>query len=54
METDIRTMEILKGQLPKKVYNLVIEWAIEHRAELMIDWELMRNDSQPNPIKHLV
>lgn len=54
VEIDIRTLEILKGQLPKKVYNLVLEWATEHRIELMEDWDLMRNDNQPNPIKPLV
>jgi hypothetical protein len=28
------------GTLPKKVTALVIEWAFEHRQELMEDWEL--------------
>jgi Domain of unknown function (DUF4160) len=54
VEIDIRTLEILKGKLPNKVYNLVIEWALEHRTELMEDWDLMRNDNKPKPIKPLV
>jgi len=33
---------------------LTIEWAIEHRSELMNDWELMRNDLPPNPIEPLI
>lgn len=52
-EVDIRTMEIIVGELPKRVYNLVVEWATEHREELMNDWNLMRNDEQPLPIKPL-
>lgn len=54
VEIRIDTLEILKGNLPKRVLNLVIEWAIEHRAELMNDWELMRNDKAPLPIKPLI
>lgn len=33
-EIDIKTLEIIDGTLPKRVRNLVIEWAIEHREEL--------------------
>ena len=54
VEIRIDTLEILKGNLPKRVLNLVIEWAIEHRTELMNDWELMRNDKAPLPIKPLI
>jgi len=53
-EIDINTLEIIAGDLPKRVRNLVIEWAIDHRDELMEDWELMRNDSKPKPIEPLV
>jgi len=53
-EIDINTLEIIAGDLPKRVRNLVIEWAIDHRDELMEDWELMRNDSKPNPIEPLI
>ena len=53
-EIDIKTLEIIAGKLPKRVRNLVIEWAIDHREELQIDWELMRNDKEPKPIDPLV
>ncbi|TAF74718.1 MAG: DUF4160 domain-containing protein [Bacteroidetes bacterium] len=53
-EISIETLEIIKGNLPNKVYNLVIEWAILHQKELLSDWELLRNDSQPKKIKPLV
>ena len=36
---DIHTLEILEGSLPKRARLLTIEWAIEHRAELLINWE---------------
>lgn len=53
-EINIETMEIKHGSLPKKVYALVLEWATEHREELMNDWNMMRDDKKPNPIKPLV
>jgi Domain of unknown function (DUF4160) len=43
----------LAGQLPKRIYNLVVEWALEHREELMTDWDLMRNDKEPEKIEPL-
>ncbi|HRC32450.1 MAG TPA: DUF4160 domain-containing protein [Bacteroidia bacterium] len=54
VEIRIDTLEVLKGSLPKRVLNLVIEWAIDNRAELLNDWELMRNDKAPLPIKPLI
>ena len=37
---NIQTLEIINGSLPKRALALVLEWASEHRAELMEDWEL--------------
>ncbi len=37
---DINTLEIIKGQLPRRVLALTIEWSIMHRNELRQDWEL--------------
>lgn len=34
---DIRTVEIIEGSLPRRTLGLNIEWAIEHRSELMKD-----------------
>jgi hypothetical protein len=53
-EVLIETLEIKEGQLPKRIYNLVVEWALEHKAELMEDWDLMRNDNEPKKIEPLV
>jgi hypothetical protein len=33
-------LKLIEGGLPKRVISLVIEWAFEHRDELMEDWEL--------------
>lgn len=53
-EINIETFEIIAGNLPKKVYNLVVEWALEHRDELMYDWQLMRDDKEPKRIEPLI
>lgn len=52
-EIDIQTLEIIAGDLPIRVYKLTVEWALEHRNELIQNWNLMRNDEQPLPIKPL-
>lgn len=36
----ISDLVIIEGQLPKRVIALVLEWAFEHRHELMEDWRL--------------
>lgn len=38
----IATLEIESGFLPRRAVSLVIEWAVEHRRELQLDWELAR------------
>jgi len=52
-EIDIRTLQILSGELPKRAKTLVLEWADEHRDELMLDWELARNMAELKPIEPL-
>jgi hypothetical protein len=32
---DIQTLQILEGDLPKRAKLLTIEWALEHREELL-------------------
>lgn len=41
-EIDIITLQIISGDLPKRAKLLVLEWADEHRTELMEDWDLAR------------
>ncbi len=37
---DIKTLGIRNGKLPRRAVGLVLEWAIEHRQELLEDWNL--------------
>lgn len=38
-EYDILTLEILAGKLSKRAHWLVVEWALEHRDELLKNWQ---------------
>lgn len=40
---DIRTLEIIEGSLPKRAKVLTVEWALEHRNELLANWEKARS-----------
>jgi hypothetical protein len=37
-QIDICTLEVIEGDLPRRALALVLEWAMEHRSELMEDW----------------
>jgi len=37
---DIRTLTVLDGRLPRRAMALVLEWAAEHRDELLQNWTL--------------
>jgi hypothetical protein len=50
---DIRTLEVIEGSLPKRALALVLEWASEHRAELMEDWDLCNRMQTPKKIAPL-
>ena len=41
-EIDIRTLQVIEGELPKRAKSLVLEWADEHRDELIDNWEKAR------------
>lgn len=36
---NIKTLELIEGDLPKRAKNLVLEWAKIHQNELMEIWE---------------
>lgn len=38
----IADLRLIEGYLPRRVVSLVLEWAFEHRDELMEDWELVQ------------
>ena len=53
MPTISQTLEVIEGRLPRRALVMVLEWANEHRAELMEDWNLCRAKQLPKPIKPL-
>lgn len=50
---DIRELRVLRGGLPRRAMALVLEWAAEHRDELMENWNLCRDMQAPKPIEPL-
>lgn len=50
---NIRTLEVLEGSMPRRALALVLEWAQEHRAELLEDWELCAHNQHPKKIRPL-
>jgi len=47
---DIQTLGVIRGELPSRAMSLVLEWAHQHREELLRDWELCAQNQQPNKI----
>lgn len=50
---NIRTLEVMQGGLPKRALALVLEWASEHRADLLENWERCERMGTPNRIAPL-
>jgi hypothetical protein len=46
-------LEVIMGSLPKRALALVLEWASEHRAELMEAWNLCARMQTPKKIEPL-
>ena len=52
-EIEIQTLHIIEGDLPRRAKALVLEWAEEHREELMENWNLAREMHELKNIKPL-
>jgi hypothetical protein len=50
---DIRTCELIDGQIPKRQLKLVLAWAELHQEELTANWNLVMNGEKPFKIKPL-
>ena len=50
----IQGMELIEGRLPRRITALVLEWAFQHRIELLEDWALMKKRRPLNTIEPLV
>lgn len=46
-------LEILEGSLPPRALNLVQEWAMIHKEELLEDWRVCREKEPPGKIDPL-
>ena len=49
----ITDLKMIEGHLPKRVVALVLEWAFEHRAELMENWNRAIGQQPLQPIAPL-
>ena len=49
----IQSLVLLAGELSPCAFGLVMEWAAMHRAELMDNWELARQQAPLNKIDPL-
>ena len=50
---NIHTLEVIRGQMPRRPLALTLEWAQEHRQALLQDWELCTQNQMPLPIPPL-
>lgn len=50
---DLRDLRVMRGSLPRRALALVLEWAAEHRDELLEDWNLCSRLESPKPIEPL-
>lgn len=50
---EIETLRLMDGNLPRRARAMVLEWAAEHRRELMADWKLAEEHRPLNPIAPL-
>ncbi len=39
----INDLRLSEGRLPRRMLGLVTEWATQHRAELLANWEAIEN-----------
>ena len=49
----IGTIEVLRGELPRRAHAMVLEWTTLHRFELQDNWELARKGLPINSIDPL-
>ena len=50
----IAELKLIEGKLPPRIISLVLEWAFQHREELMEDWKLAERREELQPIDPLV
>jgi hypothetical protein len=51
--TDINSLSLMNGKLPRRALNLGLDWAELHLAELLEDWQLCEEMQTPKLIARL-
>jgi hypothetical protein len=46
-------VRVIQGDAPRRVRDMVIEWATQHQRELLEAWNRMSAAQQPRPIEPL-
>ncbi|MFN0316943.1 MAG: DUF4160 domain-containing protein [Burkholderiales bacterium] len=49
----IESLTLIRGKLPRRALDLVLDWAEIHQTELLEDWALCRTKQHPKPIAPL-
>ncbi len=52
-QVDIQGLVIIQGELPPRVLGMVVEWASQHRGELLELWELASKNQALHKIEPL-
>jgi hypothetical protein len=50
----INDLNLLEGKLPPRIVSLVLEWAFNHRAELLENWKRAERQESLKDIEPLV
>jgi hypothetical protein len=50
----VQELRLIEGELPKRVVSLVLEWAFQHRDELMENWSRVERKEDLQEIEPLV
>ena len=50
---DLRDLSVIRGSLPHRAMALVLEWATDHRGDLMENWNLCSRMQTPKAIEPL-
>lgn len=50
---EIETLRVLEGQFPQRARAMVLEWASQHREELLTNWKLAEAHKALNKISPL-
>jgi hypothetical protein len=50
---DINALEVISGDMSRRTLSYVLEWAAQHKDELMENWKLCTQKQPPNRITPL-